>query len=75
MLFSGLHECDPIRYEVYAAQLMVAVKGKLVTETPSNLDQVRGWLDAWNCDADKKRHIYRLLYNALFEENLRYCCK
>ncbi|KAK3699157.1 hypothetical protein QZH41_011878 [Actinostola sp. cb2023] len=70
VLFSGLHENDPIKYDVYAAQLLVASKGKLVSEVPTCLDQVKNWLEMWGCDSDQKRHIYRLFYDALFNENL-----
>jgi hypothetical protein len=72
VLFSGLQERDPIRYNVYAAQLLVASKARLIDEIPTALDQVKEWLDMWECDADGKRHIYRLLYNSLFDEHLRY---
>lgn len=72
VLFSGLNERDPILYEVYTAQLQVAIKGKLINEIRTDLDEVKNWLVMWGSDEDKKRQIYRLLYKALFEENCRY---
>lgn len=72
VLFSGLQEKDPMRYHVYAAQLMIASKASLIDEIPTSLDQVKEWLNMWACDGDGKRHIYRLLYNALVDEHHRY---
>lgn len=61
-----------MRYNVYAAQLMIASKASLIDEIPTVLDLVKEWLNMWACDADRKRHIYRLLYNALVDEHHRY---
>ncbi|XP_031569542.1 eukaryotic translation initiation factor 3 subunit M-like [Actinia tenebrosa] len=69
VLFSGLQERDPMRYNVYAAQLMIASKASLIDEIPTGLDLVKEWLNMWGSDADGKRHIYRLLYNALIDEH------
>lgn len=64
VLFCGLNELDPIRYDVYCSQLQLASKTDLIDHVTTDLEQVNRWLAQWN-DVDKSRELYRLLHETL----------
>ncbi|PFX32053.1 eukaryotic translation initiation factor 3 subunit M-like [Stylophora pistillata] len=68
ILLNGLHERDPVRYDVYCTQVKVAGKAGLIDQINVSLDQVRSWLNMWEVDGMKARKVYRLLFDALTED-------
>ncbi|KAJ7390489.1 Eukaryotic translation initiation factor 3 subunit M [Desmophyllum pertusum] len=69
IMLNWLHERDPVRYDVYCTQIKVAGKAGLIEQIAVSLDQVKSWLKMWEVDGEKARKIYRLLYDALKEED------
>ncbi|XP_075044151.1 eukaryotic translation initiation factor 3 subunit M isoform X1 [Mixophyes fleayi] len=66
-LFHGMDKSTPVRYTVYCALIKVAATCGAIVYIPTDLDQVRKWINDWSLNTEKKHTLLRLLYEALVD--------